>query len=157
MLSFNNKKIAFYLSLGSCLFSWLIIFSNIVLRIVTFNELGIYNIDVIGFFFTTLLLTSYTLFINFKITNFAYFPIILFLLHMATLNGSMLAIIYVIIDLVILFLLNVSPQNNHTSQSSYFNSHTSNENSYYERNNKQEKPQHKASDDNVFDAEYKTK
>ena len=148
MISTRNKSISFFLCVILTVISWGIIFLNVILRITTFFEFGLDSVDTIGFTFTTILLTFYTLIVLFKISGVSYFPIVLILLHMATLNGSTLAILFVIVDLIIMVLLNTG-----TDQS--FNTKTT----YYQRAqaNEQAQPKRPLDNGDVFDAEYKEK
>jgi hypothetical protein len=152
MVNFTNKTIAFVLCAFLTILSWFIVILNVILRLTTFFAIGLYSVDTVGFILVTLLLTMYTVFILFKISNIAYFPIILILFHMATLNGSTLAIFFIIIDLIVLILLNTSKSNSNDNDFSNTNK------SYYDsnNNNSNNKNNH-INDDNVFDAEYKTK
>ncbi|MDR1782091.1 MAG: hypothetical protein LBR40_03730 [Bacilli bacterium] len=161
MINASNKSIAFILGTIMSILSWIIIFFNIVLRIVTLNSIGVSSIDTIGFLFTTLLMSAYTFYILFKINNVSYFPILLILMHIATLNGSAIAIIYVIVDIIIMFLLTTESslfgKNTKTttytksSYTNYYNNNNYNDTNFKKTNNQ------KADDDDIFDAEYKTK
>lgn len=162
MLNVSYKSVAFVLGAIMSVLSWIVIFFNIVLRIVSLNSLGVYSIDIVGFIFTTIVVSAYTMFILFKISSTAYFPIILILLHIATLNGSSLAIIFIIVDLIMLFLLNSTPkplseQSGKRKKQTYYykNSAQYNANDKTETNKKTATK--KANDDDIFEAEYKTK
>ncbi|MDF9867568.1 hypothetical protein OKW22_001143 [Bacilli bacterium PM5-3] len=149
MISNKNKLISFFLSSVLTIISWGIIFLDVILQVTTFFEISIYNVDTIGFTFTTLMLTFYTFTILFKISGISYFPIVLILLHMGTLNGSTLAILFIIVDLLIMLLLNTGADQNIYTKSTYYQKKKD--------NNSTSKTIHKTASDNIFDAEYKEK
>lgn len=75
------------------------------------------------------------------------------LLHMGTLNGSTLAILFIIIDLIIMILMNVGSSS--AKATGYSSSQTQSnkyQNTYSTRPNS-----HTINNDDIFDAEYKTK
>ncbi|MDL2212101.1 hypothetical protein LJB88_04420 [Erysipelotrichaceae bacterium OttesenSCG-928-M19] len=156
MISSRNKSISFFLAAMLSLISWIIIFVNIILRFTTLFAIGLYSVDTIGFIFVTILLSIYTIAILFKLSTGAFFPIILMLLHMATLNGSTLAIFFIVIDLIIMILLNTGSIK--TEQPTSTGSYSQYRNTYYSNNNTNERTTRSPLDENnVFDAEYKTK
>lgn len=157
MVNTTNKTISFFLSALLSLVSWGIIIVQVVLSLATLFNLGLSNVDIIGFTLTTILVTIYTIVILFKVSNFSYFPLILILLHMATLNGSTLAIIFIIIDLIILILLNTGTSPRPTSQTRYYYTNSQQSGPFSSNENTGPMPKHTIDDDNVFDAEYHTK
>ena len=142
MISGKNKIIALSISSIIVLISWVIIFIDIILNISTAFQFGISQIDSGGFILTTLLATFYTVFLIFKFRSFATFPLILMLLHLATLNGSILAILFVSLDLALTLLLNINSGETKP---------------IYEQNNTNQSTNSHINSDNVFDAEYHTK
>lgn len=154
MISSTNKLISFFLGVVLTLFSWGIIFVNVILRITTLFEIGLYSVDTVGFTLTTILLTFYTFTILFKVSRISYFPIVLMLLHMGTLNGSTLAIFFIIVDLIIMILMNVGTSSNKAT--GYSNSQTQS-NNYQDNTYSTRTNTHTINDDDIFDAEYKTK
>ncbi|WP_423364190.1 hypothetical protein [Mycoplasma sp. P36-A1] len=159
MISGKNKTMAFLISLILSMVSWGIVVFNVILRVSTLFQYGVYNIDGFGFVFVTILLSIYTLLILFKFSNSAYFPILLMLLHMAAMRGSTLIVPFIIADLAILLLLNTGP--------SIQTNHSSSQRTYYYSTFGSDKPSSKSEpitsssskikEQDVFDAEYTTK
>lgn len=157
MLSNQNKLIAFILSSILTIVSWAIIFINLILRITSLMQIGLYSIEPLGFFLTTIFLSIFTISILFKIRATSYTPVILILFYMMSLNGSGISLFYVIMSLLILILLNTgavsAPEGNY-QHSKY--------RGFYTTGNKQSTNQtsnetHNFNNDDVFDAEYSTK
>lgn len=165
MLSGKNKTLAFFISLGLSVVSWVIIILNVILRVTTLFQYGIYSIDAFSFTFVTILLSIYTLLILFKFSNNAYFPILLILLHMASLRGSTMVILFIVADLLMLLLLNTGPniQTNHNgTQRNYYYSVFSNFGHSAQEDNKTNTYQQSSSNRNlnasdVIDVEFTTK
>ena len=158
----KNKTYAFFLSLAMVVISWSIIFINVVLRITTLFQFGINTIDAVGFTLVTILLTVYTFIILFKFSNNAYFPFVLIMLHLSTLSGTAIIVMYLIADLIILLLLNTGQNiqvNGKGANKHVFTTFSScqpnNEKTYnnpFEANRASRIP-----DPNVIDVEYTTK
>lgn len=159
MINSTNKTIAFFLSAFLAVVSWAIIIIYLAFKVATLFRFGVMDLNFPGFLLTTILVSIYTVVILFKISTFSYFPLILLLLHMASLNGSTLAIMFIIVDLVMLLLLNTGAVSKPASQTRYYYSNSQNQQSGpFQSNNQESKPkQTVVDDDNVFDAEYHTK
>jgi len=151
MIRTTNKLISFSLSAILTIISWGIIFINLILRITTFWEIGLYSINITGFVFVTILLTIYTFTILFKFSGVTYFPIVLMLLHMSTLNGSMLAILFVVVNLIIMILMNTGNEPVTNKNTTFFRQTNSNQ---YNDNSQ---PKRTVDNGDVFDAEYTEK
>lgn len=144
MINATNKKIAFFLSLLLSIISWVILFFNIILKITTLTQVGLYGINTFSFAFVTILLSIYTFYIIFKLSNVAYFPVLLMIFHISALNASTLAIFYIIIDLILLLILNTGTAINHNENKPRYTTKTAPSAS-------------RVNNDNVFDAEFHTK
>ncbi|MEG0686818.1 MAG: hypothetical protein RR425_05990, partial [Erysipelotrichales bacterium] len=139
-----------------------------IVKISTAFKFGISDIDLLGFLFVTILLSIYVLVIAFKIRGVAYFPIILLLFHISSLNGAALSIFFVIADIVLLVLLNTGTIKQTEDDSTTFytsfgpggfssgQSRSSSSNQSNSSNTSSSRAKRVDSDD-IFDAEYNTK
>ena len=162
MLSNQNKIIAFILASILTIVSWVIIFTNIILRITSLMQIGLYSIEPLGFFLTTILLSIFTISILFKIRATSYTPVILILFYLMSLNGTGITYFYVIMSLLILILLNtgaVGVGDGSYQQSQYrrFYRTSNSNNSSSQQTTQANTSQHNFNNDDVFDAEYSTK
>lgn len=151
MLSVKNKTVALILYIFLTLFSWILVFSTVFYNIFAFLfsspplEVGLFSFTLI-----TIFLTIYTLTIIFKINASAYAPVLIGLFHLSSLSNSSFLFFFLIIDLVVLVLLNISSG----EPIDYKNA------SYYQFGtnpfeNKKHQDNSGIQDGNVFDAEYK--
>ena len=167
MISNRNKLIAFVLAGTLTIISWAIIFFNIILRITTLMQIGLYSIDTLGFFITTIFLTIFTISILFKFRATSYTPVIFILLHMMTLNGTGISYFFIVMNLLIMLFLNTGAitttsgySQNQANNQRYTNyqrynrsySQNSQKNSDYQNN-----ANRNVNNDDIFDAEYSTK
>lgn len=143
----RNKLIAFILGISLSVFSWVILFISVILKLTTFTELGIFNLNLFGFFIANIVLTIYSIFILFKINQTAYFPILIVFLHIIALEGSYLSIIFVAIDLIILVLLNTQKTIKKSPSEEYMRKQKMNAT----------KKRTNIDEENVFDVEFTTK
>lgn len=156
MINSRNKTIAFFLSALLTAVSWAIIIIYILVSVVSLFKLGLYNVNIVGFTFATILISIYTIVILFKVTSFSYFPVVLILLHLSTLNGSALSVLFIIADLALMVLLNTGASQKPTSQTRYYYS-SSQQSNPFSSASQEPQPKQTIDDDNVFDAEYNTK
>lgn len=143
----RNKLIAFILGISLSIFSWIILFISVILKLTTISQLGIFDLNLFGFFFTNIIVTVYSIFIIFKIKRTAYFPLIMMLFHILSMEGSYLSIAFVTIDLIILILLNTQKSIKKSPSEEYL----------YKQKMGSPRYKTKIDEDNVFDVEFTTK
>lgn len=178
MISNRNKLIAFFLAGSLTIISWTIIFLNIVLRITSLMQIGLYSIDILGFFITTIFLTIFTISILFKFKATSYTPVIFILLYMMSLNGTSISYFFIFMNLLIMIFLNTgainttntNSQNQNRKQRYYYYNTSNQNNTNYQNNTSSQKNNNYQEDvnyqnnghrnvnrDDIFDAEYSTK